>query len=155
FRILQNVLKHLEDIIEVALEAGKTDDSGVDAAASLHTRGALLKEIVQFVSGLRLGPSSAPYFAVNIDHAGLPGSHAARSSSDARNAVDQGKFVILLKKHDHAVGENDPLRLRGMKRRKRRNRDIFPVGDLRMQRKSTRQEHEYQKRNRGAPHWAP
>src|SRR6202034_2150007 len=82
------------------------------------------------ISGLSLGAASAPDSSEEIDEANLGGGLAARSAANARGAVDERQFVILLQKDHHAVGELDALGLLGMECRKSGHGDLLPVRDL-------------------------
>src|SRR5579863_5555693 len=101
--VLQNVDESFKDIVEVALQARKTDRRGVRAPTGLNFRGTNFEEVVQLIAGLRLRASGTPYLSVDIHEADLADWLIDRPAANASGTVDQRQFVILLQKNHHAV----------------------------------------------------
>ena len=130
FRIAQQVVEDLEDVVEIGLQAGQGNGGGIGVAVGLDFGGADFEIVIQLIAGLRLGAAGAPDFAVDVEQAGLGRGLGAGAAANAGDAVDQRQFVVLLQEDDHAVGQDDAFGLLGMKGGKRRNIDLLPVGGL-------------------------
>src|SRR2546423_14501399 len=70
-RVLQHIDKSFEDILEIALEAGEADRSGIGSATGFNFGGMHLKEIIQLIAGLRFGAARSPGLTVNVYQARL------------------------------------------------------------------------------------
>ncbi len=124
--IVQQIEIHLEDGVEVALQAVERDGGRVGLIIGLDLGGARFEEIVHFVAGLTLRPASSPDIAVKIGEAGLVRRLVNRAPANASGCADQRQFVVGLKEDDHAVRQLNTRRLGRRECRQRRCCDLVP-----------------------------
>ena len=124
--IVQQIEKHLEHGIEVALQAVERDGGRVGLIVGFDLGGARLQEVVHLIAGLGLGAAGAPDLAVEIGEAGLVGGLGDGAAANARGRGDQRQLVIGLQEDHHAVGQLNASRLLRLERRQRRRLNLVP-----------------------------
>ena len=87
-RIAQQVEKDFKNVLEVSLQTGQANASGVQTAAGFDLGRVSFQEIIQLVPGLGFDATRAPDFTVNIHKPGFGARLLTRSSTNAREAVN-------------------------------------------------------------------
>ena len=128
--IVQQVEKHIEHGIEVALQAVERNRSRVRLVVGFDLGRARFQEVVHLIAGLGLGAAGAPDLAVEIGEPGLVRRFGDRAATDARGRIDQRQLVVLLEKDHHAVGQLNADRLLGREGRQRGRLNLVPGFDL-------------------------
>ena len=92
-----------EDGVEIRLETRPAHARRVHVAVGLHLRRLGLQQVVHGVAGHGRCPAGAPYFTVQLDHAGLRRGHIASAAPHLDKAVDERQLMVFLQKEDRAV----------------------------------------------------
>ncbi len=126
-RMLQHVDEDFEDIVEIALQAGKADAGGVRTTSGFNFGRADFEKVVELIAGLRLGATGAPDVTVNVDESDLARGLVVRAPADTGRGIDQWQLMIFLQEDHHAIRELNTLGLLRFERRERRDWYFLPV----------------------------
>ncbi len=148
FGLAKQIVERFEYVIEIAFQARPRDRGRVHVVASFNFRSANFEVIVELIASLSFSSTGAPDFAVNIEQSGLTRRFGTRPAADARDTINDGKFMVFLQEDHHAIRQFDALGLLRMKCRQSRNGDLLPIAGLRRgSRKSRASENQDRKEN--------
>jgi hypothetical protein len=82
------------------------------------------------IACLRFGTTRPPDFAVDIQHSDFTRRFGTRAAADARGAINEGEFMVLLQEDDHAIRQLNAFGLLRMECGQWRNRDLLPIAGL-------------------------
>ena len=87
--MLQHVDEDFENVVEIALQAGKADAGGIRTTSGFNFGRTDFEEVVELIAGLRLGATGAPDVTVNVDESDLARRFVDRATANTGRAIDQ------------------------------------------------------------------